>query len=108
MLENNTQHAEILNELLRRINSRKKIKAFHPDKMQGVVDAGKDFFTLFRGDENRIWIIANFTPDRKRFDTTILKDDLSGCVDLLSGKEYLTGLLDLDPYQVVWLEQKKS
>lgn len=108
LLDDDTQHTVILRELVKRIKIRKKISAFHPDINQTVVNTGKDFFTLSRGDENRLWVIANITPETRRYDTAVLEVDLKGAVDMLSGEKLLNDIFDLDPYQVVWLEQKKS
>ncbi len=106
LLNGETQHAIILQELVRRIKIRKQTGAFHPDNKQVVIDAGKEFFLLLRGGDDRVLIIANLTPFTKRFDSVEFKDAKELSVDLLTGKEMESKVIEFDPYQVVWLAKK--
>jgi len=103
LLRNETQHAFILKELVRRMKIRKTIKAFHPDTDQQVIDAGREFFILMRGRNQRMMVIANLTDEKKQFRNSSLANRLEGSIDQLSGKKINSGETELDPYQVMWI-----
>lgn len=104
LIDKETQHRIILQELLRRIRIRKRMDAFHPDRAQRVLDVGKEFFALIRGESNSILVIANLTSVAREINEKDLRENIKGSVDLLSGKKYPDGTILLNPYQVVWME----
>lgn len=105
LLEENTNHSRILAELKRRIEIRKSIEEFHPDRSQKVLDIQENLFVFTRGDKDQLLVIANISPDSIRLRLDILSTDLNGKREFLSDRK-LDGSVVLNAYQVMWIENK--
>ncbi len=108
ILTDNTEHFHILNELKRRINIRKKIPAFHPDSKQDTIQADKALFVLLRGDKSELLVISNISPAPVSFGSINLPFEVIGRTDLLSGAILKESFMNLQPYQVMWIEKKQA
>jgi sucrose phosphorylase len=102
LLDGDTHHNRILNELIRRINTRKKYKAFHPQSKQEVRNLGKNLFCIIRGEQE---LFALFNISNREQEINLASELPAKRVkDILSGMPFDTdfGKLMLAPYQALW------
>ncbi|MGR9105792.1 MAG: sugar phosphorylase [Gammaproteobacteria bacterium] len=106
-------NAVVFNELLRRLEIRRKQQAFHPDSDQLTVNFGPRFFVLWRlGEQQKILVVNNITDHRQEL--ALPPYPFAGSslpwTDLLNDKVYAqdTGTLGIAPYQSLWLEARKE
>jgi sucrose phosphorylase len=114
LLNSDTHHAYIFNELKRIIAIRKNQPAFHPNATQFTLQLGEEICGIWRQSLSRdqsIFAISNVTDQEQ----VIFLSDINLIVtdqwlDLLSGEEVLEeqAELVLKPYQTVWLSNKKA
>lgn len=104
-----THHSSVMNEMNRRIKIRRKIKAFHPNAPQEIVDLDSDLFLIKRRSENQeVFCLSNLTNQPKeivlagKIDHAI-NYDLLNQVDINIQKSIL-----LTPYQTIWASKKGS
>lgn len=105
LLEDNTSyHSAIFNELRRIIKIRKKIQAFHPNTHQQILIVADEVFAFIRG--HKVLVIANFTNKEVTIRKEQIKQLKENHNDLLSQKivSLNHSSLNLEPYQVVWLD----
>ncbi len=101
LLESETEHQYVLNELKKRIKLRKSNKSFHPNCNQQIIDLGSKLFCVSRNNGELI-SISNISskaikihPGSKLANTQYL--------DLISGLEIYIESIVMEPYQTVWL-----
>jgi sucrose phosphorylase len=105
LLETDTHHARIFNELRRRIRIRRAHRCFHPGAPQRILDWGPAFFVVARGEGDALVSVSNLT-DRAVSPPAEALPKLRGTqYDLLSGQAFRGGVADtpLGPYQTLWL-----
>ena len=108
LLMRNTSHKQIMDELLRRISVRKNIRAFHPDSPEEVIEAGSSVFVMSRGVSDEVIVIANLTPENYSLDMGKLKKSILQRKEWISSRTIHENILELNPYQVVWLQKNKG
>ncbi|GLX82037.1 sugar phosphorylase [Thalassotalea eurytherma] len=108
-----SSHARILSSMLTLIDLRKAQPAFHPNATQFTLHLGLSLFGFWRQSLDRrqsIFCISNITDQLQSVPIGELNLVLTETwYDLISGLVIsdLTQLLDLSPYQTVWLTNKK-
>ncbi len=107
-----TPQAIVFNELRRRIKIRKQQKAFHPDAKQQIIHLGDQICGFWRTSldgREKILCIHNMTDKLlPLYLKGPLEESLSGLwLGLLTGEEVngLQDLVQLPPYQVLWLKK---
>jgi len=96
--------SEIFSGYRRLMEIRRGQPAFHPKAGFEILDAGTRVFAIRRHcDEQEIVAFTNITP---RPQTVSLQGEDTGIYgkDLLTGKEMAGGPIELQPYQVLWVE----
>lgn len=101
--DENTDHAQVFNELTRVLNVRRLQKAFHPSAPQEIINLGPEYFVIVRNSpehSEEVICITNMTdkvmePHFKAFDGIH--------VDLITGKSVDINTISLKPYQTMWL-----
>ncbi len=106
LLSENNDHSQILQELKRRIDLRKKITAFHPDSRQKIAEIGNNTIALLRGDGPELLVISNISPDSIKIESDRLPFRTETKRDLLSDTILKEDFILLNPYQVMWIEKK--
>ena len=112
LLESDTHHAIIFNELKRIITIRKAQSAFHPNATQFTLQLGDAICGVWRQNINRdqsIFAISNVTDQEQQIrlsDINLIVTDK--WVDLLTNNEIAEDQAELilPPYQSVWLSNK--
>ena len=106
LLEGDTHHARIFNELRRRLRIRKNEPAFHPNARQEVVDRGSDIFCVKRLPQQSKGIIAisNMTQKTLNVDLSDILPDALVAIDLLSEQSVPNKSFRLGPYQSRWIK----
>ena len=108
-----THHHQLFLELLRRINIRKKQKAFHPNSLQFVLQLNDAFIGFWRQSHDRcvnIYVVANLTKQPQSLSLNELNLDDTQCWwDLLTDHKIMDVFSDmvLSPYQCIWLTNRK-
>lgn len=97
------------------LNRRKQQKAFHPDGAQHVFDLGKPFFAFQRvapDVSQSLFVVANVTGQQQTLNLETQNSPLEADEsyhDLLSDKKRARdGKLELEPWEVVWLEMERT
>ncbi|WP_269623166.1 alpha-amylase family glycosyl hydrolase [Prochlorococcus marinus] len=90
---------------------RSRLKAFHPDEPMILYSKKRSDVVLFsRGIEDyRVWVLHNMTNKKLSFsfaDVLLTKFPSAWC-DCLNNKVYFDNRIELNPYAVHWLTQKK-
>lgn len=95
---------QVFYELVRLLDIRKSIPAFHPDAYQEVLDPGTAFFGLYRSDDShsKLFSISNITAESQMVDPSLLPFDKAYDLIAQNNVNIRTGL-SLLPYQTVWL-----
>ncbi len=96
---------QIFNSYVSLIRTRKKQTAFHPNAMVKILDLGPGIFGIIRyhGDQT-IYALTNISSHD--VSVKISEDNIPKQMqDLLTMEWYDTGLLVLEPYQYLWLNQ---
>lgn len=112
LLNSDSHHNDIFNELLRIIEVRKQQTAFHPNATQFTLQFGDGIFGFWRQSLDRvqsIFCISNITNNEQEItlsDINLIVTDK--WYDLLSGTEITEKdvAMLLKPYQTVWLTNK--
>lgn len=112
LLQSDTHHATIFNELKRIVSIRKSQSAFHPNATQFTLQLGDAICGVWRQNINRdqsIFSISNVTDQEQQImlaDINLIATDK--WVDLLTNNQIEEGQNDLvlQPYQSVWLSNK--
>jgi len=102
-LTGDSHHNRVLNELLKRINIRKKQKAFHPSSSQQVLKLSDKAFGISRGDGD-LTAIFNMSNQELTEALPFLRNKKRK--DLIEDKSYQfddSGQVTLAPYQALWL-----
>ena len=104
--------AVVFNELRRRIKLRKQQKAFHPDARQQIIHLGDQICAFWRTSldgQEKVLCVHNMTDKMlPLYLEGPLEESLSGrWLGLLTGEEVsgLQSLVQLPPYQVLWLKK---
>lgn len=112
LAEFDTPHAIVFNELRRRIAIRKQQKAFHPDARQQIIHLGDQICGFWRTSldgQEKILCVHNMTDKQlPLYLAGSLEESLAGrWLGLLTGEEVngLQSLVQLPPYQVLWLKK---
>lgn len=109
----NSNQSKVLSELNRLIKIRKHQPAFHPNSVQFTMHLGLELFAFWRQSLNRdqsVFCISNVTDivqEVSLYEVNLISTD--DWYDLI-GETPLTdleGTLRLEPYQTVWLTNKK-
>ncbi len=112
LLNTDSHHKIIFNELLRIIEIRKQQEAFHPNATQFTLQFSDEIFGFWRQSLNRtqsifcISNISNIAQEITLSDINLIVTDK--WYDLLSGTEISEDnkIMVLEPYQTVWLTNK--
>jgi len=102
-LTSDTHHKNIFDELLRRINIRKKHQAFHPDSKQRWINYRDELIIFVRESATEdIVSINNVTHMPQTFNVSTSRPT----VDILSDEIFERGFiaLILKPYETIWLK----
>ena len=112
-LGSETLHSKIFTGMKALLALRIQQPAFHPDASQTYIESGSDRVLCFERcstdtstaeKHQRLLVAANFSDQTEQM---ALPDDYALCVDRLSSDETLSsGKVQLDPWQVVWLEPR--
>jgi len=96
--------AQVLRRYRGLLEARRKEPAFHPHAAQAVERAGDGLFALVRGtaERGRVLCAHNVTPRPQRLMLPGWARDRA-LVDLLTGAAEQGPIVDLEPYQVLWL-----
>lgn len=108
LLMRGTSHSRIMRELLQRISIRKKVPAFHPESQQEIMEAGDKVFVMTRGNSGEMIVVVNLTSENYSLENSRLKVEVLQRKDLLNPKTAEEYKLLLGPYQVMWLQKKRS
>jgi len=109
LLETDSHHRRVLDELKRRISIRQRQPAFHPNVTQFTLHLGEQVFAFWRQSLRRdqsIFCLNNMTAEPQTIslaEINLIGTD-SWC-DLITGDYYedLTASMELQPYQTLWL-----
>jgi sucrose phosphorylase len=101
--EGESMQRQILDELIRRIIIRKKVKAFHPDSPQVVIKESKELFIMCRGENQEVVVLANLTPNTIELPVEGKKYLEGKSLNILGDTCLSENQLILKPYQVSWL-----
>ncbi len=111
--DKNSASSKNISFLKHAMSIRSKLKAFHPEeKMICNSKFRSDIVVFCRGkDDYRVWAVHNMTDAKLSFfiDDGLdikLKDGFHW-KDILNGNNYLNNQIELSPYSVLWLMQKK-
>lgn len=109
LLDSDTSHSRILNEIKRLVLVRKEQKAFHPNAEQKVINLGNKLFILSR-DKGKLISISNISDLKQEVDLTDIyseKHRPEKLIDLISGKKFSFNekVIQLNPYQTMWLQK---
>lgn len=107
-----TPAARVFRELKRQIQIRAKQEAFHPNATQYTLHFGDDVFAFWRESPSRnqcIFALHNISNTSRKIplaELNLIADELWG--DLLTGTRYddLSSMLELAPYQAVWISNQ--
>ena len=84
------------------IKTRKEQSAFHPNALFEVLDINKKVFAIKRySKDQNIYALTNISSDIITFSLPDSNDDK--IKDLISGKEFSTKNIQLNPYEYLWL-----
>jgi len=105
--------------ILRLLETRQAQSAFHPNAHQAVLSVGRGVFAVLRtaredssaesissgslSKPQRILALFNLSGDPQRSSIGAISAGCP-CTDLLSGSRFESEVIDLKPYQIVWLE----
>jgi len=112
LLEKDNHHSRIFSELKRRMNIRKKQKAFHPNAIMYTLHIGDEVLAYWRQTlkrEQSIFCLNNITASKQTVSLSnlnlIITDDW---LDLISGQHLVPNQteLELEPYQSAWITNK--
>lgn len=109
LLNRDTAHSRVMNELKRRIRIRKSCPLFHPDAGQEVLPGDGSLFVLRRYDKvgGELVSVSNLSGHPVQADPSAWMDLTPEVVDLLGeGTPGRDGLWRLEPYQTLWLTSK--
>lgn len=106
--DHESHHHKIFFRYLDALKRRAKLKAFHPNASQEIIDAGPKAFVIKRtslNQKHRVFCLHNFSDRRLSLDASQV-DYRGGRRDLLTDQTVTAdqGRIVLEPYQVVWLE----
>lgn len=105
-------HAQVLTQLLRLIDLRKKQTAFHPNALQFTLHISDEVFAFFRQSYDRkqsIFCLFNMTSAEQAIPMASINLTLTeDWLDLISGEmlDITQSELQLAPYQAVWLSSR--
>ncbi len=108
LLDGETSHSRVLNELKRIIQIRKEQKAFHPNAKQEVIELGNNLFSLSR-DNGKLVSVSNISSLKQEVNLMeVFPGNNEILMELISGKTFSadTSIIELFPYQTVWLVRK--
>jgi sucrose phosphorylase len=108
MLEKESEHSRIMLELTGRIRIRKKIRAFHPDAPQEVLKETGPVFAMYRGINRELFVVANFSTGKQKFDFSGKIQRQENYLDHIQGKLIAKNGIELEPYQVMWIQKKNK
>lgn len=114
LLAGDNHHARVFRELRRLIRLRKRQRAFHPNAIIFTLHMGDEIFAYWRQSVDRvqsIFCLHNVTPTPQQVllsSINLIATDR--WVDLIGGQEIQPHqeVLELQPYQSVWLCNKSS
>jgi len=107
--DSNSHHSQVLNEILRVVEIRKKQSAFHPNATQYTLHLGEGVFGFWRQSRKRdqsIFCIHNIQNKEIEISMqSINLVDTQSWIDLLSGSEIDNDQekMTLKPYQCLWI-----
>ena len=102
-----------LSKLKKTMNIRRQYNAFHPkENMQCLTPDQNDFVIICRGKKNdRVWAVHNMTNSKlsmSLLDYLKMEKQNQTCwFDILNGVNYQDNYIEMQPYSVHWLIQKK-
>jgi len=107
-----SHHARVFDQLCKLIRIRRSQPAFHPNATHYTMHLGRAVFGIWRqsiGRDQSIFALHNVSNQTQQVsleDVNLISTD--SWVDLTTGKwlEDLDGIIELDPYQFVWLTNK--
>jgi len=111
LLDRDTVHSRVFNELRRLIRIRQNQSLFHPDVGQEIFSCTPDCFIICRYDSRptRLCSVSNITSKPVTLDLSAhLQCGQHPCVDLISGRTLQKAVLHLSPYQTLWLKYLQS
>ncbi|MBN2486278.1 MAG: sugar phosphorylase [Bacteroidales bacterium] len=104
LLEKNTQHAHVLNELKRIIAIRKSNPNFHPNCSMEIAYPGPGLFVLSRNNK-KLWSVSNISNSTMQLHLGQLAQCNGYKHDIISGKNFdMANPIKIEPYQTLWLE----
>ena len=109
LLDENSKHKLIFEELMRRTEIRTEMHAFSPETQQLVLDFGDHFFSILRKTDrmdDSVVCVYNLTNKSQEFIMPVGLMDFN--TDILSDKIYDIEQITLEPYQSVWLVTKET
>ncbi|WED23655.1 alpha-amylase family glycosyl hydrolase [Vibrio sp. JC009] len=93
-----TRRSQVLNRFKQLLTIRKQEQAFAPGASQRVVKSGDKLITFVRGE--KVAVVINISDQVVELDSSTLLEGIQR--DLISG-ESASGVLTVQPYQVMWL-----
>ena len=102
-----------LSKLKKAMNIRRQFNAFHPkENMQCLTPGRSDFVVICRGEKNdRVWALHNMTNSKlsmSLLDYLKMEKQNQTCwFDILNEVNYQDNYIEMQPYSVHWLIQKK-
>lgn len=103
LLDSETDHKFIFQELSRLIEIRQLNESFHPNCNQKIVHVNNSLFCLIRNNDLLI-SISNITSTTKSVDCSAISFKHKEYIDIISGVKFtVNGSIELKPYQTVWL-----
>jgi sucrose phosphorylase len=104
LLNTETDHKFIFQELKKLIQIRQSNKSFHPNCEQKIVHLNNFLFCLTR-DNDKLISISNITSSDIVAECTDKPFRNEEYIDIISGEKYMvSGGIKLKPYQTVWLK----
>ncbi|MEL7450732.1 MAG: sugar phosphorylase [Pseudomonadota bacterium] len=104
--------ARVFAEMTRLLQIRRRQPAFHPNAVQFTMHLGLEIFAFWRQSMDRrqsIFCLSNVTASPQTIHLTQVNlIDTEAWVDLVSGRavEDLSGEIELQPYQTLWLSNR--
>jgi len=91
---------------------RKEHPAFNPLAPQQILDLNERAFALLRTAANqgeKVLCVINISSETVSITQDLeVFDPSESLIDLLTGDNYTPGLIELEPYQVLWLKEEKA
>ena len=110
MIDRESNTSRVFSEVMRRLEVRKRQKAFHPDSKQIVLDLGNTLFAFRRkwDEESSIYHISNVSSEQVNLNINDI-EEAGEFNELISEQTFKADEeIVLEPYQTLWLKANET